>query len=301
MLLKLSIAAFLTLLVACGGSGRSSAGLPTAAPTAGSSEGSNVEAGLRIVTPRSGAIVDSAVIEVAGVAAAGAEIVHDIPFASDERVAAADGTWVHLVQLEEGANELTFRVGDDESTAQTIHVTYVPATAGVSPDATPEPTPHPTDEPVDPNLAYIAFKAVFWDNASDLYRNDLADLIESGFYWVSSVDKVTYSSAKHQVTFTATVSYESVYAYDHAEWRADTWELFRLYARDFWGAYADGVGDEVAGVKVNWNKWTPGLILSANRDRLRVSCPGKLLEAIRVREASQGDFAKQCNFKYGRR
>ena len=31
-------------------------------------------------------------------------------------------------------------------------------------------------------------------------------------------------------------------------------ELFRLNARDFWGAYADGVGDEVAGVKVNWEE-----------------------------------------------
>lgn len=46
-----------------------------------------------------------------------------------ERVSDGTGHWAIQVPLSSGQNELKFRIGDDPSTTQSIHVTYVPPPA----------------------------------------------------------------------------------------------------------------------------------------------------------------------------
>ena len=119
---------------------------PTGSGTAGE--------GLVIVSPEDGEVVDADLVQGSGTAPAGAEIVLDIPFAPDDRTQAdEDGEWSLPVELEEGTNTFTFRLGDDEDTETTLHVIYEPAIGGGSsatprPSETPpEPTPIPTPEP----------------------------------------------------------------------------------------------------------------------------------------------------------
>jgi hypothetical protein len=58
-----------------------------------------------------------------GMAPPGARIVHDVSWApDDDATAASTGAWSMPVTLAEGSNSLTFRLGDDRSTAQTIVV-----------------------------------------------------------------------------------------------------------------------------------------------------------------------------------
>jgi hypothetical protein len=98
--------------------------------------------------------VDADIIEVRGTAPAGAEIVQDIPLGFDrDATADDDGHWVMPVELEEGVNELVFRIGSDEDTEVSINIVYEPVTAAESerPTATPgppTPTPGPTPTPV---------------------------------------------------------------------------------------------------------------------------------------------------------
>lgn len=106
---------------------------------------------LRVLTPSSGAVVAAASVTFAGTAPSGAIVVQDISFGSDRQVVATDGTWTLDVELQEGANDIKLRLGDDDSTAQTIRLTYQPTTAVVSAVptavATPDPTPDPTASP----------------------------------------------------------------------------------------------------------------------------------------------------------
>ena len=83
--------------------------------------------GLRILSPADGAIVGTREVTVIGTAPAGLRITQDVSFGFD-RHATADGTghWAIGLELSEGDNELKFRIGDDPSTTQTMHVTYVP-------------------------------------------------------------------------------------------------------------------------------------------------------------------------------
>ena len=83
--------------------------------------------GLRILSPADGAVVGSREVTVIGTAPAGLRITQDVSFGFD-RHATADGTghWAIGLELSEGDNELKFRIGDDPSTTQTMHVTYVP-------------------------------------------------------------------------------------------------------------------------------------------------------------------------------
>ena len=85
--------------------------------------------GLRILSPADGAVVGSREVTVIGTAPAGLRITQDISFGFD-RHATADGTghWAIALELSEGDNELKFRIGDDPSTAKTMHVIYVPPT-----------------------------------------------------------------------------------------------------------------------------------------------------------------------------
>jgi hypothetical protein len=83
--------------------------------------------GLLILEPRDGAVVRESVVRVAGLAAPGANITWDRPLWFDEHRTADDfGNWSFAIALGQGDNVLTFRVGDDFSTAKTITVRYVP-------------------------------------------------------------------------------------------------------------------------------------------------------------------------------
>jgi hypothetical protein len=83
--------------------------------------------GLTILSPADGAVVGSQDLTVIGSAPAGLTITQDISFGLD-RHATVDGTghWAIQVQLSDGENRLTFRIGDDASTSQTIRVIYIP-------------------------------------------------------------------------------------------------------------------------------------------------------------------------------
>ncbi len=112
----------------------------TASPDATGDSGA--VASLRVLTPGDGAVVETSVVTFAGTAPVGAEVVRDITLAPDDQVTAVDGTWTLDVNLDEGENEITLRLGDDDSTAQTFRVTYTPVAA-----ATGEVTPAPPAEP----------------------------------------------------------------------------------------------------------------------------------------------------------
>lgn len=62
---------------------------------------------------------------VRGLASPGATITRDIPFWFDEHTTAdAGGRWSFTVELVAGENKLTFRIGDQPATAQTVTVRY---------------------------------------------------------------------------------------------------------------------------------------------------------------------------------
>lgn len=83
---------------------------------------------LEIESPEDGDVVRVPSVQVVGTAPPGAEIVIDVDFFGDRRTSAdADGGWVMTVDLEEGDNDLAFRIGDDEATTKTIRVVYLPA------------------------------------------------------------------------------------------------------------------------------------------------------------------------------
>jgi hypothetical protein len=83
--------------------------------------------GLTILSPKDGQAVASKDLTVIGTAPPGLTITHDISFGFDQH-ATVDGTghWAIQVGLNEGDNKLTFRIGDDHSTQQTIRVIYTP-------------------------------------------------------------------------------------------------------------------------------------------------------------------------------
>ena len=72
--------------------------------------------------------MSESVVIVRGVAAPGTVITRVIPFWFDEHVVAdAVGRWSFAVALNAGENTLTFRVADDDSTAQTLTLHYLPS------------------------------------------------------------------------------------------------------------------------------------------------------------------------------
>jgi hypothetical protein len=99
----------------------------------------------RITSPLDGATVQTLTVVVTGRAPAGTIVVHDISLQADQHVAARpDGSWSIGVALSEGENALTFRMGNDRSTAQTIHVTRESASPDV---AVVTPTPASESSP----------------------------------------------------------------------------------------------------------------------------------------------------------
>jgi hypothetical protein len=83
--------------------------------------------GLTILSPADGQTVVTREITVIGTAPPGFTITQDISFGLDQH-ATVDGTghWAVKVELNAGDNKLTFRIGDDGSTKQTIRVIYTP-------------------------------------------------------------------------------------------------------------------------------------------------------------------------------
>lgn len=80
---------------------------------------------LEITSHHDGDVVETNLITLEGTAPANAQITRDITMAADAHVRAdAAGRWTMTVSLSEGDNSLTLRIGDDRSTALTIHVTY---------------------------------------------------------------------------------------------------------------------------------------------------------------------------------
>lgn len=112
-----------------------------------------------IVEPANGETVSAADIVVRGTAPSGARLVRDISFAPDDSTIADDGgMWAIPVKLDTGSNDLTFRIGDDKTTAIRLRITYRSAVAiaatpapstkpVVGPSATPKATPKPTPKP----------------------------------------------------------------------------------------------------------------------------------------------------------
>jgi hypothetical protein len=83
--------------------------------------------GFTILSPADGQAVASKDVVVIGTAPPGLTITQDISFGLDQH-ATVDGTghWAITAGLSEGDNKLTFRIGDDHSTQQTIRVIYTP-------------------------------------------------------------------------------------------------------------------------------------------------------------------------------
>src|SRR4051812_4682138 len=108
---------------------------------------------LQIVSPEDGATVTSRSVTVTGSAPDGAEIVRDVSLGLDDRTEATDGRWSMNVELGDGENLLTFRLGDDRTTSSTLRVVYALQASGPSasprpigeatPDATATPNPAP--------------------------------------------------------------------------------------------------------------------------------------------------------------
>jgi hypothetical protein len=104
------------------------AGVPGgAAPGGSASAPSALIVGLTIESPRDGQIVASKDLTVIGLAPPGLSVTRDVSLGLDQH-ATADGTghWAINVGLDQGENKLTFRIGDDRSTEQQIHVTFKP-------------------------------------------------------------------------------------------------------------------------------------------------------------------------------
>ena len=119
------------------------AGSPTAAPQGGSAgPGGQVGpgaspvgpaapiTGLTIESPRDGQAVATKDVTVIGLGPPGLTVTRDVSFGFDQH-ATADGTghWAISVGLEEGENNLVFRIGDDRSTEKRLRVIFTPAQA----------------------------------------------------------------------------------------------------------------------------------------------------------------------------
>lgn len=97
------------------------------APGAASVVPASLIVGLTILSPVDGQAVVTKEVVVIGLAPPGLTVTQDISFGLDQHTT-VDGTghWAIKVGLNDGDNKLTFRIGDDSSTRQTIRVIYTP-------------------------------------------------------------------------------------------------------------------------------------------------------------------------------
>lgn len=85
--------------------------------------------GLTIESPQDGQAVATKDVTVIGLAPPGLGVTRDVSLGFDQH-ATADGTghWAMSVGLNEGQNDLVFRIGDDHSTEKRVRVIYTPQT-----------------------------------------------------------------------------------------------------------------------------------------------------------------------------
>ena len=83
--------------------------------------------GITIQSPQDGQAVATKDVTVIGLAPPGLSVTRDVSFGFDQH-ATADGTghWAISVGLDEGQNDLVFRIGDDHSTEKRVRVIYAP-------------------------------------------------------------------------------------------------------------------------------------------------------------------------------
>jgi hypothetical protein len=83
--------------------------------------------GLTIQSPQDGQAIATKDVTVIGLAPPGLSVTRDVSFGFDQH-ATADGTghWAISVGLDEGQNDLVFRIGDDHSTEKRVRVIYTP-------------------------------------------------------------------------------------------------------------------------------------------------------------------------------
>lgn len=83
--------------------------------------------GLKIESPPEGQTFATREVAIIGVAPPGLTITRDVSLGLDQHATAdSTGHWAIYVELEEGENELVFRIGDDRSTELRLRVTYEP-------------------------------------------------------------------------------------------------------------------------------------------------------------------------------
>lgn len=126
-------------------------------------------------------------------------------------------------------------------------------------------------------------------------NNGLAEAIEDDFFWVESVDRLKFDPDAAELRIDATVAFAGVYERDRSEWLSDTWELYVILARDLWGAFTEAWDDsDELTCRSDWAAWTPRFILSGNGGALSISCPGSMIYGISQRDATQTDYASEC-------
>lgn len=123
---------------------------------------------LAITSHETGATVTESVVEISGTAPPGARIVQDISFASDQETTAdPTGAWSIDVELDEGRNELTFRIDTDRDTAQTLVLVYEPGSDTPDPAPTDSPTPIPAAPTIPGSIGMTPEEFVArWDAAA---------------------------------------------------------------------------------------------------------------------------------------
>jgi zinc-ribbon domain len=100
--------------------------VPSLAPGATAAPSAPI-VGLSIQSPRDGDVVATKEVTVIGIAPPGLRITRDISFFPDQHATVdSTGHWAIAVELNQGGNTLVFRIGDDRSTEQRIHVTFSP-------------------------------------------------------------------------------------------------------------------------------------------------------------------------------
>jgi hypothetical protein len=104
----------------------------SAASCSGASAPSTVP--FQITSPATGTTVTSSQVTVSGTAPSGSTVTEEVLFAEVGATADAAGKWLMIVKLDEGLNDLTFQLNDDQNARIHLQVTFAPA---------PTPTPAP--------------------------------------------------------------------------------------------------------------------------------------------------------------
>lgn len=182
----LLIASALVTLSACGPTGAISDNGEATLPPMSSDR-------LVITTPDDQTIVTEPDLIVTGIAPVGADVVREVRFGRDDHATATGGRWSMHVELDEGDNLLTFRIGDEEATSATLLVTLESDTR-----AAESPNSEPTDEP----------KETSWPQEADSSPDSLAVKVAKR---TTSVPRNGTASVSIKTTEGATCDIEVIY------------------------------------------------------------------------------------------